>query len=170
MVSQLAHGSDLTPTATLALALALTLTPALTPTRYAIAYGSELTTELTSSAPYTTRLFGEPLRLRRDAQLTPTLPPSPPPPYPHPYPPTPTPPYPPTPTPTLLHPYPPYPPPPTPLPLTRRDTQGVVSCLGSSESSESGATPKGNPYAVAEHQGLLYLWRGDPATVTLLTA
>jgi len=79
---------------------------------YAIAYGSELTTELTSSAPYTTRLFGEPLRLRRD-------------------------------------------------------TQGVVSCLGSSESSESGATPKGNPYAVAEHQGLLYLWRGDPATADM---
>ena len=36
---------------------------------YAIAYGSELSTELTSSAPYTTRLFGEPLRLRRDTQL-----------------------------------------------------------------------------------------------------
>jgi hypothetical protein len=166
MVSQLAHGSDLTPTATLALALALTLTPALTPTRYAIAYGSELTTELTSSAPYTTRLFGEPLRLRRDAQLTPTLPPSPPPPLSpplSPYPFTPLPPYPYPPTP--LPPLPSYPL--TPLPLTRRDTQGVVSCLGS---SESGATPKGNPYAVAEHQGLLYLWRGDPATVTLLTA
>ena len=63
---------------------------------YAIAYGSELTAA-TTSAPYTTRLFGEPLRLWRDAN-------------------------------------------------------GVVSCLGSAQD--------GTQYAVAEHQGLVYLWRG----------
>ena len=63
---------------------------------YAIAYGSELTAA-TTSAPYTTRLFGEPLRLWRDAN-------------------------------------------------------GVVSCLGSAQD--------GTQYAVQEHQGLVYLWRG----------
>ena len=48
------------------------------------------------------------------------------------------------------------------LTLTRRDAQGVVSCLGS---AQGGAPASSNHYAVAEHQGLVYLWRGDPATV-----
>jgi len=75
---------------------------------YAIAYGSELTAATPASAPYTTRLFGEPLRLWRDAH-------------------------------------------------------GVVSCLGSAQ----GAEADGAPCAVAEHQGLVYLWRGDPAAADM---
>ena len=96
--SELTLTLTLTLTLALALTLTLTLTLSLTLTRYAIAYGSELTAVTTTAAPYTTRLFGEPLRLWRDAN-------------------------------------------------------GVISCRGSAQD--------GAQYAVAEHQGLVYLWRGE---------
>jgi len=96
---------------------------------YAIAYGSELRhshseAEAEREAPYATRLFGEALRLRRDASGTVTC------------------------TSTAT--------------ATTTSTTAATTTTATTATATASTTTYTYTYAVEEHQGLLYVWRGDP--------